>query len=164
MELLQPGLGLLFWQAIIFLTIVFLLGKFAWKPILNSVKAREKSISDALQAAELAKQEMANLKADNEKLLQEARLERDKILAEARTAKEKMIADAKAVADNEAKRIVEQAKDEINNQKNAALAEVKTIAASLSLEIAEKVLGKQFENKTEQEQLVTNLLKDIKLN
>ena len=164
MELLTPGIGLLFWTVVIFLLLVFLLGKFAWKPILAMLKERESFIEDSLSKAEVARQEMAALTNENEALLKQARIERDKILKEAKELKDQIVNDAKTVAKEEGAKMIAKAKQEIDNQKLAAMAEVKNQVSTLSLEIAEKVLRKQFEDKDKQEALVSDLLKDLKLN
>ncbi len=164
MELLTPGTGLIFWQAITFLAVVFILGRFAWGPIMSSLKAREDSIEDALRAADLAKEEMKILQADNEKLLQEARKERDEILKEAQTAANRIRSEAKEDAESSASRILDDARREIIQQKEKALAEMKGMVADLSIDIAEKVLRRELEDKGSQEKLVNDLLKDTKLN
>ena len=124
--------GLFFWQVLIFVLLIILLKKFAWKPILDSVNEREQGIKDALAAAEAARKEMHNLQADNQRILQEARLERDAMIKEAREIKEKMIADAKAEATAQGDKMIEQAKATINSEKNAALAELKMQVAHFS--------------------------------
>ncbi len=156
--------GLFFWQFIILLVVVFVLGKFAWKPIVNALEEREAGITDALAAAENAKREMANLKADNEKLLAEARAERDTLLKEAREIKEKMIADAKNEAETQGERIIAQAKATIESEKAAAILDLKTQVSSISIEIAEKLLKDQLSNKEAQTKLVEKMLDDVKLN
>ncbi len=156
--------GLFFWQFIILLVIVFVLGKFAWKPIVNALEEREAGITDALAAAENAKREMANLKADNEKLLAEARAERDTLLKEAREIKEKMIAEAKTEAETQGERIIAQAKATIESEKAAAILDLKTQVSSISIEIAEKLLKDQLSNKDAQTKLVEKMLDDVKLN
>lgn len=156
--------GLFFWQFIILLIVIFILGKFAWKPIVNALEEREKGISDALVSAEKAKLEMARLTNENEQLLKEAREERDVILKEAKELKDKIVAEAKESAQAEGSKIIEQAKREIEDQKLKALAEVKNQVSSLSLDIARKVLSKEFEDQGKQETLVSDLLKDVKLN
>lgn len=160
----QFSYGLFFWQLIILLIVIFLLGKFAWKPIIDALEDREKGIFNALQAAEKAKLEMARLTNENEQLLKEARVERDAILKEAKELKDKIVAEAKSEAQNAGKAIIEQAKKEIQDQKNKALAEVKNQVSALSLDIARKVLSKEFEDQTKQEALIADLLKDVKLN
>lgn len=160
----QFSYGLFFWQLIILLIVIFILGKFAWKPIINALEEREKGISDALASAEKAKLEMARLTNENEQLLKEARVERDAILKEAKELKDKIVAEAKESAQTEGAKLIETAKREIEDQKLKALAEVKNQVSALSLEIARKVLTKEFEDQGKQETLVSDLLKDVKLN
>ncbi|MEY3056269.1 MAG: hypothetical protein RLZZ614_814, partial [Bacteroidota bacterium] len=157
-------LGLFFWLLVIFVGLVFLLKKFAWKPILDAVNEREEGIKNALLAAENAKKEMLNLKSDNEKLLAEARAERDLMIKEAREIKEKMIADAKSEAQVQGAAMIESAKATIESEKNAAMAELKNQVSSLSLEIAEKLLKDELSNKEAQTKLVEKMLGDAKLN
>lgn len=164
MELVKPAFGLVFWMLVSFSIIVFLLKKFAWPVILGSLQEREKSISDALNAAEKAKQEMASLKADNEKLLAEARNQRDLILKEARDAKESIINEARSKATEEADRLLRLSREQIQNEKMAAITELKNQVASLSIEIAEKVIRQQLSNDEKQKQLVQDMLKDVKMN
>jgi F-type H+-transporting ATPase subunit b len=164
MELLLPEFGLVIFQSIAFLLLMFLLAKFAWKPILGAIKEREQSIDEALNKAELAKQEMARLTAQNEDLMKEARAERDLILKEAKTLKDSIVNEAKTQAHTEGTKLIEKAKIEIENQKKAALAELKDQVSTLSLEIAERILRNQLQDKTKQEDLVANLLKDVELN
>ncbi|MEJ5056439.1 F0F1 ATP synthase subunit B [Sphingobacterium sp. MYb382] len=159
----QFSFGLFFWQLIILVIIIFILGKFAWKPIINALEEREDGINNALQAAEKAKLEMARLTNENEQLLKEARAERDEILKEAKSLKDKIVAEAKNEAQESGRKILEQAKKEIEDQKNKALAEVKNQVSSLSLDIARKVLTKEFENQGTQQAFVSDLLKDVKL-
>ena len=160
----QFELGLFFWQVLIFVGLILLLKKFAWKPILDAVNTREEGIRSALLSAENARNEMQNLKSDNEKLLAEARAERDLMLKEAREMREKMIADSKADAQAEGARMIEQAKTAIQSEKNAAMAELKSQVSSLSLEIAEKLLKDELSNKDAQMKLVDKMLGDAKLN
>jgi F-type H+-transporting ATPase subunit b len=155
---------LFFWQFLIFVGLIFLLKKFAWKPILDAVNEREEGIRNALLSAENAKKEMQNLKSDNEKLLADARLERDTMMKEAREIKEKMINDAKAEAQAAGQKMIEQAKATIESEKNAALAELKSQVSSLSLDIAEKLLKDELSNKEAQTKLVEKMLGDVKLN
>jgi F-type H+-transporting ATPase subunit b len=163
MELVTPEIGLVFWTTVSFLILLFLLGKFAWKPILGALNERERFIEDSLSKAEAAKDEMARLTNENESLLKQARAERDHILSEARKVKEQMIVDAKELAHKEGARMIELARVEINNQKSIAMADVKNQVATLSLQIAEKVLRKQFEDHQKQDELVSQLLKEVKL-
>lgn len=164
MNLITPEIGLIFWTGITFLLLLFLLRKFAWKPILGAVEERDNKINAALNAAEEARKEIANLASENEKLLNEARAEKDRIIADAKKTREAMISEAKAIADSEAKRMIETARASIENEKNAALTEVKNLVAGLSIDIAEKLLRKQFENDAEQQAFVKKHLEDIKLN
>lgn len=160
----QFSIGLFFWQFVLFVGLIFLLKKFAWKPILDAVNQREEGIKNALLAAENAKKEMQNLQASNEKLLSQARQERDVMLKEAREIKEKMIADAKNEAQIAGQKMIEQAKASIESEKNAAMAEIKSQVATLSLSIAEKLLKEELSNKEAQTKLVDKLLDDVKLN
>ncbi|WP_316830814.1 F0F1 ATP synthase subunit B [Pedobacter aquatilis] len=164
MELVTPSIGLVFWTSIAFICLLIILRKFAWKPILGAIHEREQSIDEALNKAELAKQEMARLTSQNQDLMQQARAERDEILKEAKTLKDNILNEAKNQAQTEGSKLIEKAKIEIENQKKAALAEVKDQVSTLSLEIAERVLRTQLDDKTKQEALVANLLKDVELN
>jgi len=163
MDLVTPALGLVVWTTLCFAILLFILGKFAWKPILAAVAERENSIESALSKAEAVKEEMARLTSENEALLKQARAERDAILAEATKVKNQIISEAKESAQKEGSRQIELARIEINNQKAIAMADVKNQVASLSLEIAEKVLRRQFEDQNKQDELVKELLKEVKL-
>ncbi|WP_461451128.1 F0F1 ATP synthase subunit B [Mucilaginibacter sp.] len=163
MELVTPELGLVFWTTLSFLILLFLLGKFAWKPILGAINEREVNIENALMKAEAAKEEMARLTSENESLLRDARAERDIILQEARKLKDRIVGEAKETAQQEGAKMIENARIEINMQKALAIADVKNQVATLSIEIAEKVLRKQFEDASKQDALVTELLKEVKL-
>ncbi|HVW95479.1 MAG TPA: F0F1 ATP synthase subunit B [Mucilaginibacter sp.] len=163
MDLVTPHIGLVFWTTLCFAILLFILGKYAWKPILAAVAEREQSIATALSRAEAVREEMARLTNENEALLKQARAERDAILAEANKVKNQIIADAKESAQKEGARQIELARIEINNQKAIAMADVKNQVASLSLDIAEKILRKQFEDQKKQDELVHDLLKDVKL-
>ena len=164
MDLLTPGTGLIFWQAVIFLALFFLLAKMAWKPILSSLKERETSIQEALDAAEKAKLEMASLKSDNEKLLKETREERDKILKEAREASNRMKETAQLDAKKSAEKIIDDAREAINTEKQAALKEVRIQVAMFSLQVAEKLIKKNLSNDKAQKELVEDYIKDLKIN
>lgn len=164
MDLLTPETGLLFWQIVVFVGLFLLLTKFAWKPIINSLKEREDSIQQALDAAEKAKMEMASLKSDNEKLLKEARAERDRILREAHAASNRMQEEAQAAAKKSADKIIEDAKSVINTEKQAALSDIKAQVAMFSLEIAEKLIKKNLSGDSSQRALTETLLHEIKLN
>lgn len=156
--------GLFFMQAIILLILIVLMGKFAWKPILNSLDEREEGIKNAIDAAEEARKEMAKLNAENENILVEARLERDKVLKSAKEAADRMIAEAREKASSEGDRLVANAKEAIENEKKAALTEVKNQVAILSIEVAEKILRKELSTKDAQKDLVDGLIKEVTLN
>lgn len=160
----QFSLGLFFWMLVIFVGLIFLLKKFAWKPILDAVNEREEGIRNALLSAENAKKEMLNLQSSNEKLIAEARAERDAMMKEAREIKEKMINDAKSEAQAQGEKMIAQAKAAIESEKNAAMAELKNQVSTLSLEIAEKVLKSELSNTEAQSKLVERMLGDAKLN
>lgn len=164
MDLIIPSAGLIFWQLIGFLALLFILVKFAWKPMLASLAEREASIDGALKSAEQARNEMANLKAENEKLLQEARLERDVILKKAQEASVKMIEEAKSEAAKQGAQLIESAKAVIETEKKAALTEVKNQVAMLTLEVTEKLLRKKLSDDKAQVELVDQFIKDLKLN
>ncbi len=158
------SLGLFFWQSLLFILLVILLWKFAWKPILGAVNDREEGIKNALAAAEEAKKEMQNVTADSEKLLKQARAEREAMLKEAREIKDKMVADAKEQAKLEGDKMAKQAQATIESEKRAAVADIKNQVAGLSVEIAEKVIKEQLANKDKQLKLVEDMLGDITLN
>lgn len=164
MELVTPGFGLVFWTVITFIFLFIILRKFAWKPILGAVNDRETSIKSALDAAEAARKEMENLQADNERILQEARLERDAMLKEARSMKDNMIADAADEAQAKADQIIKQAQAAIQSEKQSALADIKSQVGKLSVEIAEKVVREELSNKDKQAKLVEDMLGDVTLN
>jgi F-type H+-transporting ATPase subunit b len=164
MGLITPGLGLIFWSALGFLIVLFILTKYAWKPILAALDEREKSIEDALKSAEIARNEMLNLKAENEKIILEAKMERDKMLLEASETAKQMIENAKAMAQKEGAIMLENAKAAIQTEKHAALEEVKVQVGVLSLAVAEKLLKRNFASDAAQQQLVEEFVKDIKLN
>jgi len=162
--LVTPEIGMLVWTSIVFIILLFLLTKYAWKPILNAVKEREASIENALNSAEEAKRTMAELKANNEDLLNEARAERDAMLKEARTVKEKMIAEAKTKANEDAEKIIVAARESIHHEKMAAITELKNQVAVLSIEIAEKILKDELSSADKQKAIIDNVVKDINLN
>jgi F-type H+-transporting ATPase subunit b len=164
MDLILPDFGLLVWTGLVFCLLMFLLAKFAWKPILNAVNTREQKISEALELAEKTKVEMQALKAENDQILKEARAERDQILKEAKEAANGMVEDAKGKAKDEAAKIVESARLTINSEKAAAMAELKNHVASLSLEIAEKVVRHELTSDDKQKALATQLAGEIKMN
>lgn len=160
----QFSFGLFFWQLLLFVGLVLLLKKYAWKPILNAINDREEGIQNALDAAENAKREMENLQADNEKLLNEARAEREVMMKEARELKAKMIADAKEEAKAEADKMISHAQTAIESEKKSAIADIKNQVASLSIEIAEKVVSEELANKDKQLKLVEDMLGKATLN
>jgi len=164
MGLMIPETGLLIWMLIAFLIVLFLLTKFAWKPILGMIKDREKSIEDALQSAENAKAEMNNLKAENEKILQEARNQRDSMIKEAREIREQMIAEAKGKAKAEGEKMLTSAREAIQNEKMAAITDLKNQVAQLSIEIAEKIIARELSSENKQKELIGDMLKSVKLN
>jgi F-type H+-transporting ATPase subunit b len=158
------SVGLFFWQSLLFIALILLLKKFAWGPILTAVEEREDGIKDALAAAEKAKAEMNALNVDNERILAEARVERDALLKEAREIKDGIVSDAKELANTEADKILTAAKDQIKNEKMKAMTELKNSVATLSIDIAEKVLRSELTDKKKQEDLVANALKETELN
>lgn len=162
--LLTPAVGLILWQAIVFILLFFLLAKFAWKPIINSLKDRERSIQDALDTAEKARHEMSQLKSDNEKLLQEAREERERILREAREVSIKMREEAQHEAKKISDKIVQDARAAINIEKQAAMKDIKVQVAMFSLEIAGKLIKKNLAGEKAQKELVETYVKDLKVN
>lgn len=157
------SIGLFFWQTLIFIALIFLLRKFAWKPILGAINEREDGIKKALESAEKARKEMASLQSDNEETLKKARAERDTLLKEAREIKQKLIDDAKNEANVEAKKIIVQAQETIVSEKNAAIVDLKKQVANLSVDIAEKVLEEKLSDDKAQMKLVKELVKDVKI-
>jgi F-type H+-transporting ATPase subunit b len=164
MDLVTPGIGLIFWTTLFFLILLFILGKFAWPAILTAIRARNESIKQALDAAEKAKQEMAKLQSDNQKILAEAKAERDAMMKEAKHLKDKLIADAKEQASAEARRLVSNARDSIQAEKKAAINDLKNQVAILSLDIAEKILKKKLEDSKAQKELINTLINEADLN
>ena len=164
MSLINPGFGLIIWMILAFGVTLFVLAKFAWKPIMASLKEREDSIEDSLQAAEKARKAMEDLKIDNEKLLRDAKDERDALLREARKIKEQIIDEAKEKANAEGVNIIEAAKERIEYEKNAAVVEIKNLIATYSIQIAEKILKEELKDKKKQEAYAEKLLKETSLN
>jgi len=164
MDLLTPDLGLLFWQLVVFLGLFLILRIFAWKPITESLTERENNIQSALDLAEKTRLEMTALKADNEKLLAQARSEREVILRGAKETADKMVADSRDKAEAEGKRMLEQAREAMQNERQALVAQMKKEVVTLSLDIAEKVLRKELSDKSSQEQLVSDLVSKSRLN
>lgn len=163
-SLVSPAIGLVFWTTLIFLLFFFILKRFAWKPILNAVKARDEMIKGSLASAEKARKEMAKLQSDNEAILKKAREERENILKEARDVRDKLIAEAKGRATEEAEKLVEKARAGIEREKAIALADIKEQVATLSIEIASKLLGEKLKQSGEQGKLIDNYLNEMKLN
>ena len=161
MELIKPSIGLLFWMALSFGILFFILSKYAWKPIMKAIKERESSIEDALNSAKKAKEEITALTSNNENLIRQAKLERDQILKD---AKDSIIAEAKNRAVTEGNRMIGIAKETIQNEKMAAISDLKNQVAQMSIEIAEKILRHELSNDEKQKELITNLLKDVTLN
>lgn len=164
MGLITPGLGLIFWSALGFLIVLFLLSKYAWKPILAALDEREKSIEEALKSAEIARNEMSNLKAENEKIIQEAKIERDRMLLQATETSKQIVEEAKELAGKEGHLMIEKAKAAIETEKLAAMEELKVQVGVLALAVAEKLLKRNFTSDASQQKLVEELVRDIKLN
>lgn len=164
MDLLTPGVGLIFWQALIFLVLLFVLSKMAWKPLLNALKEREETIQGSLDAADKARQQMASMQADSEALLKEAREERDKILRTAQEAANWMNEEARNDAKKSADKIIEDAKSVIQTEKQAALRDIKEQVALFSLEVAEKLMRKNLSDDKAQKELTNRFVDELKLN
>jgi len=163
-SLTTPAIGTVIWTTLIFCLFFFLLAKFAWKPILGMIKAREELIKSSLEAAEKAKEDVAKLHGENEVIMRKAREEREAILKDARDIRDKLIADAKGKAEEEAGKMIEKAKNDIESEKQKALLEINEQVASLSIDIASKLLGAQLSKTGEQEKLIKNYLKEVELN
>lgn len=164
MELVMPGLGLIFWMTLVFALLLFLLAKFAWKPIMKGIHQREDNIRKSLEAAEQAQKDMLKLKAGNEELLQQAKNERDSMLAEARKMQETIIEEAKIKANEETNRLIEAARVSIEMEKKAAISELKGQLAEISVEISEKLLRRELEPANKQKQLIDQMLEEIDFN
>jgi F-type H+-transporting ATPase subunit b len=164
MDLVIPDFGLLFWTGLVFVSLVFVLAKFAWKPILNAVNEREQNISDSLELAEKTKAEMVALQSQNENILKEARAERDAIVKDARETANKMVEDAKANSKSEADKIIVAAQQAIQTEKAAAMSEIKGQIAILSIDIAEKIVKTELASDDKQKALASKLAEDINLN
>ena len=164
MDLVTPGIGMIFWSTLFFLILLFILGKFAWPAILTAVKARNESIKNALDAADKAKEEMAKLQADNKKILAEAKAERDAMLKEAKVIKDTLISEAKEKASEEAKKLVQNAREAIQAEKDAAVSDMKAQMVTLSVDIAEKILRIKLEDSEAQKDLVKKLVNEADLN
>lgn len=164
MDLVTPGIGMIFWTTLFFLFLLFVLGKFAWPAILGAVVARNESIKKALESAEKAREEMAQLQADNQKILAEAKAERDAMMKDARDVKDRIISEAKEKASEEAAKMLKNAREAIRNEKASAIAQMKEQMAVFSVQIAEKVLQQKLKDDKEQKKLVEKLVDDIDLN
>ncbi len=164
MDLITPDLGLLFWTGLVFILLLFLLTKFAWKPILNMVNKREKDIEEALELAKKTRVEMAALQSQNESLLKETKAERDAIIKDAREVASKMVEDAKGKAKVEGEKMIEGARLAIQSEKHAALADMKSQVTELALEIAEKVVKNTLSDSSKQKELATTLAEELNLN
>lgn len=164
MELVSPGIGLIFWMTLAFGVVLWVLAKFAWNPIMKSIHEREESIDQALQQAEQARAEMKNLKASNEELINQAKVERDTILKETIQMRDKMILEAKEKASAEADLIIEKTREQLEFEKRAAMLDLKNQIGQLSLDIAEKLLSRELRDKNAQKEYVEELVKDVKLN
>ncbi len=164
MDLVSPDIGLMFWMLLSFSILLFILGKFAWRPIMSALKKRESAINNALKSAEKAKAEMVTMSLENERLMKEARDERDKILKDARERSDEIINEASAKAAREADNIITSAKMDIQNEKDAALDQLKKTVAELSIQIAEKILQSEVENKEKQQKIIQESLQNLELN
>lgn len=164
MELVTPDIGLIIWQTIVFLAVLFILRKFVWRPILGALKSREFQIEDALRAADQARDEMEQIKMDNEYLLYEARIERDQMIKDATVVANKIKDDAKAETSKISEKMIEDAKSTIDNEKKSAMDEMRNLVSSLSLEIAEKILRENLKEEKSQKALVDKFLKEAKVN
>lgn len=163
-SLTTPAIGTIFWTTLIFGLFFLILAKFAWKPILNAVKARDEMIKGALESAEKAREDMLKLQSDNEAILRKAREEREGILKEARDVRDKLISEAKGKATEEAEKLIEKARSGIESEKRKALSEIREQVTTLSVDIASKLLGERLKQSGEQEKLIDNYLKEIDFN
>ncbi|MBI9036923.1 MAG: F0F1 ATP synthase subunit B [Bacteroidales bacterium] len=164
MELVSPGIGLIFWMTLSFLIVLFILKKFAWKPIMKSLHERENTIDEALHAADRAREDMKKLKFDNEELLKQAKEERDEILKAARKVKDSIIEESKIKANEEANRIIESAKEAIKNEKLAAITDLKNQLATLSIDIAEKLIKEELSTNIKQQDYIKKLVDEVNFN
>ena len=162
--MIEPGIGLLFWMTLTFLILLFFLAKFAWKPIMAAINEREVTIVESLKQAKLAKQEVLNLKAENEIIIREAKVERDNILKEARQIKDRIVGEAKDLAKTEGDKMIEQARQSIQMEKAAAMSDIKNQISTLSVNIAESILKQKLDSNDAQNALVDNILNKSNLN
>jgi F-type H+-transporting ATPase subunit b len=164
MELVTPGLGLVFWMLVSFLILLFILKKYAWKPVLEMLKEREKTIDDALKSAERAKEETYQMQLANEQMLQQARNERVEMLKEARRMQEQIISEARTEAASEARRIIEAANETLRKERFAAINAMKNQIALLSIDIAGKIIHRELSGNKEHQEYISKLLEEVKLN
>ena len=164
MDLLIPDYGLLFWQLVVFSIVLTILAIYVWKPVTEALRRRESIIEDSIRSAELAKEEMMQIKADNEMILKEARVQRDQLLKDANNVANKIKEDAKLETSKISQKMISDAKDIIESEKNAALDEVKNLVSTLSLKIAEKLIREKLKNDKSQQQLIEKFLKEVKIN
>jgi F-type H+-transporting ATPase subunit b len=164
MRLVTPDIGTIFWMLLMFIIVMVILKKFAWKPILNALRNREQSIEDALRSADRAKKEMEKLQADNAKIMADARKDRDKLLKETKKTSEMILTEAKNKAGEESKKIIQAARVQIENEKDAAIADIRNQVAEISVDIAEKILMEKLKDDKTQQELMEKLLKDVKMN
>ena len=164
MDLLIPDYGLLFWQLVVFSIVLTILAIYVWKPVTEALRRRESIIEDSIRSAELAKEEMMQIKADNEMILKEARVQRDQLLKDANNVANKIKEDAKLETSKISQKMISDAKDIIESEKNAALDEVKNLVSTLSLNIAEKLIREKIKNDKSQQQLIEKFLKEVKIN
>lgn len=164
MRLVTPDIGTIFWMLLMFIIVLVILKKFAWKPILNALSNREQSIEESLRSAEKAKKEMEKLQADNAKIMADARKERDKMLKETKKTSEMIMNEAKNKAGEESKKIIQAARAQIENEKDAAIADIRNQVAEISVDIAEKILMDKLKDDKAQQELMEKLLKDVKMN
>ena len=162
--MIEPGIGLLFWMTLTFLILLFLLAKFAWKPIMAAINEREVTIVDSLNQAKLAKQEVENLKAENEIIIREAKVERDQILKEARDIRDRIVGEAKDLAKAEGDKMINSARQTIQAERSAAVSDIKNQIGALSVNIAESILKQKLDNDSAQDALVANILNSSNLN
>ena len=164
MELLLPKIGLIFWTLIAFGVVFFILAKYAWKPIVGALKEREQNINDSILEAENVRKEMQNLKSENEELLAQAREERAKMMRDAKETRDRIISEAKEEARAEMTKIVADAQSVIHQQKMAAITDLKNQVGNLVLEVSEKVIRRELNNRTEQEKYIQQLTQNVELN
>ena len=164
MALVTPDIGTIFWMLLMFIILLVILKKFAWKPILSALENREKSIEDSIRSADRAREEMEQLKTDNEKIMAEARKDRDKMLKETKKTSEMILNEAKNKASEESKKIIQSARVQIENEKDAAIADIRNQVAEISVDIAEKILQEKLKDDKAQQELMEKLLKDVKMN